>query len=100
MTMRSNMVALAAGFALALSAAVACGEAQGLPVFDIEASCREAGSPEICAKAEREAAALLRERWPQLSQAGRTNCIAVGRATDGGSYLATLGCLRKEINGD
>jgi hypothetical protein len=70
----------------------------GFPQFDIVNSCRNAASQTTCIASEKDAADLLRDRWPSLAPDDRKRCIAVGRSTDGGSYLATLGCLSKQIN--
>ena len=67
----------------------------GFPKFDIANACRAAAQASACIASEQDAADILRQRWPSLSAEDRTRCVAVGRATGGGSYLATLGCLSK-----
>ena len=92
-------IVLLAGAAWALTGVAAQAapleDQSGFPKFDIANSCRAATQPTECIASEQDAADLLRERWPTVSAADRKRCLAVGRATDGGSYLATLGCLSK-----
>ena len=71
--------------------------AQELPQFDVEMSCKDAGSREVCTKTEGEAAELLQARWPGLSAAARARCIQFTAAHAPESYLALLGCLSAEI---
>jgi len=99
--MRARIVLLL-GAACALASlpapAAPLDDESGFPTFDIANSCRNATSQTQCIASEQDAANLLRERWPSLSADDRKRCVAAGRATDGGSYLATLGCLSNQID--
>jgi hypothetical protein len=92
------ILSLALAFIGAPTRALPVDDESGFPRFDIKAACRNATSQTTCMASEQDAADLLRERWGSLSTQDRKRCVAVGRATDGGSYLATLGCLSKPIN--
>ena len=86
---------LSAAMALTPAMAVPLEDESGFPKFDIMKSCSNAASQTSCIASEQNAADLLRERWPSVSWDDRRRCLAVGRATNGGSYLAALGCLSK-----
>ena len=101
MTLQKTAVLFLSG-ALALATAPAMAvpldDESGFPQFDVIHFCRDATWQTSCIASEQNAANLLRQRWPSVSWDDRRRCLAVGRATSGGSYLATLGCLSKPVS--
>ena len=78
------------------------GLAQGLPPFDIEATCREAQplGPEDrdpyqgCMRDERTARGELQRRWAQFEAANRNTCVEETGVGGYPSYVEVLTCLQ------
>lgn len=75
--------------------------ADGLPVFDIEPSCRAAGTAaagigrdaEACRRDERDARTKLDADWSKYPAADRANCVRLTTLDGSPSYVEVLTCL-------
>ena len=85
-----------------LMVSASLGFAQGLPTFDIEATCREAQplGPEDrdpyqgCLRDERTARNELQRQWAQFEAANRTTCVEETGMGGYPSYVEVLTCLQ------
>jgi hypothetical protein len=82
---------------LAVTVLVAAG---GVPIFNVEPSCRDVaaraspvGSMEICMRKEQQARDRLLGDRAQFTPAERSDCVDLATLADEPSYVALLTCL-------